>query len=443
MSTADLAKVGIADPDFQFTTVAELVSEKVIERPIDGNHGEIHPKAEDFVTTGIPFLMASDINNGVVDYTSCKFISRNLADSLRKGFSRNGDVLLTHKATIGRTAIVAYHEQPYVMLTPQVTYYRVRDKRRLSNRYLRHYFESGFFQGLLNQWAGAGSTRAYLGITEQGKLPVVVPPIKKQEKIAAVLSAYDDLIENNRRRIVLLERMAEQLYREWFVRFRFPGYQGVAFEKGLPATGWEVKSSSELFDVMSGGTPNTDTASFWNGDIPFFTPKDAPESFYVLSTEKTLTPSGLEACNSRLYPRDTIFITARGTVGKLALADVDMAMNQSCYALAPKIAGPVCFHFLALKLAVSWIKGVSNSGVFDNIVVDTFKVVPILLPPNHLIRRFNDLTAPIFEQISGLLSANVVLAKTRDLLLPRLISGKLRVDDLDIQFPPSMQDAAA
>lgn len=442
MSQTDLAKVGIHDKSFELHSVTGLVGRGVLERPIDGNHGEIHPKGGDFVASGVPFLMASDINNGVVDYSSCKFITVKQADGLRKGFAKNGDVLLTHKATIGRTAIVQYHGHPYVMLTPQVTYYRVRNRQRLSNRYLRYYFESSFFQSLLGQWAGAGATRAYLGITEQGKLPVVLPPYEKQKKISAVLSAYDDLIENNRRRIALLERMAEQLYREWFVRFRFPGYQQAKFEKGIPR-GWESLPSSEVFEVMSGGTPKTDVATHWNGDIPFFTPKDAPEDFYALDTEKKVSPSGLAACNSKLYPKDTIFITARGTVGKLALALRDMVMNQSCYALAPKSVEVPFFHFLALKAAVSTIKGVSNSGVFDNIVVDTFKIVPILLPSDDLLRNFNKLIAPTFDQVASLLSANVPLAKTRDLLLPRLISGKLRVDELDIQLPPSMQTERA
>jgi type I restriction enzyme S subunit len=287
-----------------------------------------------------------------------------------------------------------------------------------------------------------GTTQDNLSVEKLLSFRFRIPGRVAQQKIAAVLSAYDDLIENNRRRIALLERMAEQLYREWFVRFRFPRYQQAKFEKGVPED-WHIQPSSEFVEVMSGGTPKTDMASYWNGDIPFFTPKDASENFYVLDTEKKVSPSGLEACNSKLYPKNTIFITARGTVGKLILAHRDMVMNQSCYALAPKNADAPFFHFLALKTAVSTIKGVSNSGVFDNIVVDTFKVVPIRVPPDDLVRSFNKLMTPIFEQIESLLSANVVLAKTRDLLLPRLISGKLRVDDLDIQFPPSMQTERA
>lgn len=277
------------------------------------------------------------------------------------------------------------------------------------------------------------------GILE--RIPVFYPPAKEsQKKIAAILSAYDDLIENNKRRITLLEKMAEEIYREWFVRFRFPGHDKVKFEKGVP-TGWDLKPSIEVFDVLSGGTPKTDVATFWDGEVPFFTPKDAKDSIYVLDTEKKITEKGLSACNSRLYGKDTIFITARGTVGKIVLSYRDMAMNQSCYALLPKSEDDIYFFFYAMKNAISYVKGVSKSGVFDNIIVDTFKSIPLLIPDGKLLIRFNDEIGPLVKNIGILLEAIEVLRETQNMLLPRLISGKLSVENLDLRFPPSMEEA--
>lgn len=258
-----------------------------------------------------------------------------------------------------------------------------------------------------------------------------------QERIVAILSAYDELMENNRRRIALLEKLAEELYREWFVRLRFPGHEKVKLVKGVPV-GWKDQPASEVLHVMGGGTPKTEVPAYWDGDIPFFTPKDSHVGFYVLDTEKKLTVSGLESCSSQLFPVETMFITARGTVGELCLAHQPMAMNQSCYALAPKNAQSVFFHFLAMKTAIAYIKGISKSGVFDNIVIDTFKQVPIRMPGEGLVNQFNKIAEPIFRQVGALLEMNVQLRQTRDLLLPRLISGKLSVEDLDIQFPPGM-----
>lgn len=351
----------------------------------------------------------------------------------------------TAKQSTGRSAFVAQSflksRQRPVLCASFCRHLRL-DRERFEPRFVYYLLQALYaagYMGVFNIQHTGVSRFQYTSFKKHTELRI--PRLSTQKKIAAALAAYDDLIENNRRRIALLERMAEQLYREWFVRFRFPGYRQAKFEKGVP-NGWHIEPSSKLVEVMSGGTPKTDVPAYWDGGIPFFTPKDAAEDFYVLDTEKKVSPAGLEACNSKLYPKDTIFITARGTVGKLVLAHRDMVMNQSCYALAPKNADVPFFHFLALKTAVSTIKGVSNSGVFDNIVVDTFKVVPIRVPPDDLIQSFNKLMAPIFEQIGSLLLANVVLARTRDLLLPRLISGKLRVDDLDIQFPPSIQAQA-
>lgn len=299
-------------------------------------------------------------------------------------------------------------------------------------------FKSSLIRSVLSIYGG-GTNINNLNQQILCNLDVPLPPLAVQKNIAAILSAYDELIENNQRRIALLEKLAEEIYREWFVRLRFPGHEKVKRVKGVPA-GWSVQPASEAFRVMGGGTPKTEVAVYWDGEIPFFTPKDSHVGFYVLNTEKTLTEKGLQSCSSQLFPSETIFITARGTVGELCLAHRPMAMNQSCYALAPRGEQSVYFHFLAMKLAITYIKGISKSGVFDNIVIDTFKNVPIMVPTTDLLRSFNEMAKPIFGQIGCLLQTNVHLTATRDQLLPRLISGKLSVENLDIQFPPGMAE---
>ena len=186
-------------------TVQELIDNGWLEEPLDGNHGAIHPKATDYVSSGVPFIMATDLKGGSVDLVNCAFISEQQASTLRKGFSHPGDVLLTHKATIGRTAIVpdAYRT---IILTPQVTYYRVI--KQICNRYLKYYFDTPGFQATLVNWAGSGSTRAYLGITAQKKLPVVLPDYETQLRISGILGALDDKIATNTRINDNLEQQA-------------------------------------------------------------------------------------------------------------------------------------------------------------------------------------------------------------------------------------------
>jgi type I restriction enzyme S subunit len=351
----------------------------------------------------------------------------------------------TAKQSTGRSAILndrffEQHKDAPVLCASFCRHLRL-DKEKFNPQFIYFMLQALYRAGYMSVYNIQHTGVSRFQYTSFKKMTVLnIPSLTEQKKIAAVLSAYDDLIENNQRRIALLEKMAEEIYREWFVRMRFPGYEQVKFEKGIPQ-GWRQKSSAEIFDVLSGGTPKTDVPIFWDGEIPFFTPRDASENFYVLSTEKSITSKGLSTCNSRLYRKNTIFITARGTVGKLALAQCDMAMNQSCYALLPKDGGGIYFYFLSMKNAISYIKGVSKSGVFDNIVVDTFRIVPILMPHKNVVDKFNALIEPIFTKTANLLLENKILSSKRDKLLPRLISGKLSVEHLEIHFPPSMRES--
>lgn len=172
------------DPDepWELCSVADLVARGILERPIDGNHGETHPKKADFVESGVPFIMASDLNDGVVDQSGCYFLNRKQADGLRKGFAKDGDVLLSHKGTIGRAAVLDT-ELDYVMLTPQVTYYRVINTELLDRDFLYFCMRSSAFQKQMIEIARAGATRAYIGITRQLDLPIPLPKADVQRKL--------------------------------------------------------------------------------------------------------------------------------------------------------------------------------------------------------------------------------------------------------------------
>lgn len=167
-------------------SVGALVAEGSLTKPFDGNHGEIHPKQSDYTESGVPFIMACDLKDGSVDTEHCKFISRKSAASLRVGFAKDGDVLISHKGTIGRSAILSTKDE-HVMLTPQVTAYRVKDRSKLFNRFIRFYFMSAMFQREMVDAAKDGSTRAYVGITKQLLLHFRFPELTEQQKIVRQL----------------------------------------------------------------------------------------------------------------------------------------------------------------------------------------------------------------------------------------------------------------
>ncbi|ENU30301.1 hypothetical protein F991_01693 [Acinetobacter sp. CIP-A165] len=202
--------------EWELLTIQDLVDREVIEKPMDGNHGEIHPTSKDYVNEGIPFIMATDVINGKVHLQNSKKITKQQADSLRKGFSIAGDILLTHKATIGNIAIVPSLEVEYIMLTPQVTYYRVLNSKKLSNQFLKVYFEAPQFQkSLLDLCTGA--TRLYIGISEQRKLPISLPSLEEQTKIANFLSAIDQKIEVVAQQIEQAKTWKKGLLQQMFV----------------------------------------------------------------------------------------------------------------------------------------------------------------------------------------------------------------------------------
>lgn len=178
----------------QMIRVGDLVDRSVIASLQDGNHGEIHPKAADYLTEGIPFLMANDVRHGRVDLAGCKFISENQARSLRVGFAQAGDVLLTHKGTLGETAILPQSDHPFVMLTPQVTYYRVEDETQLLARYLYFIFQSGaFYRQMLSR--GRQSTRLFVGITAQHELEIPFPKIEIQARLVNQWSKLESSVQ--------------------------------------------------------------------------------------------------------------------------------------------------------------------------------------------------------------------------------------------------------
>jgi type I restriction enzyme S subunit len=258
------------------------------------------------------------------------------------------------------------------------------------------------------------------------EIKVRCPDTNVQERIADILSAYDDLIENNRQRMALLEDAARQLYREWFVRLRFPGHEHTRITNGVPE-GWEKATAYSAMEVLSGGTPKTTVPDYWDGEIPFYTPKDASDTAYVLQTERAITELGLKNCNSRLYELNTVFISARGTVGKLNLASRPMAMSQSCYALIGKGNVTQLFLFCTLKESIEHFKQHAGGAVFDAIVVDTFKLIPVMVPDDKKIRLFEEAVAPMFRQVANLMEQQEKLRAARDLLLPRLMTGKIAV----------------
>lgn len=259
---------------------------------------------------------------------------------------------------------------------------------------------------------------------------VEVPDLKKQEKIASILSSLDDKIELNRRINGNLEQQAQALFKAWFVDFEpFKNGKFVDSELGRIPEGWKVGHFTDIVKVSGGGTPRTNNTSFWNGSIPFFTPKDASDIVFTYKTEKHITNLGVSNCNSPIYPAHTVFITARGTIGKIKMAGKPMAMNQSCYALLTKKEKLEPYIYLLSLRLVNIMQKKANGAVFEAITTKDFEE-NIVIPPNEILTSFIQLVNPLFFQIhhNGLENQNLIILK--EALLPRLMSGELNVNTI-------------
>ena len=249
------------------------------------------------------------------------------------------------------------------------------------------------------------------------------------DRIASILSSLDRKIELNNKINADLEEMAQAIFKNWFVDFEpFKDGKFVDSELGMIPEGWKVGRLTDVIKLMPGGTPKTSEPLYWdNGTIPFFSPKDV-NGVYCFATEKHITEAGLNKCSSNLYPKDTIFITCRGTVGKVCLAACDMAMNQSNYAIKAIDGYSQYYVFFLVKSVVERLIKKSNGAVFSAITSKDFDE-EILIPSQKAVEDFANVIDGFFRRIFTIGTESSRLSLLRDTLLPRLMSGELEVPE--------------
>jgi type I restriction enzyme S subunit len=386
----------------------------------------------------IPWMKTGEVKQRFVYETEEHITELGLENSSAKLIPANSLVVAMYGD--GDTAgNVAINKVP--LTTNQACCNFVVDPAKADYRFLYYYLKANY-----NNLVGLklGGSQQNLNAATLKRFPVPAVPIDLQRKIAAILSAYDDLIANNQRRIALLEGMAEELYREWFVRMRFPGSAHVAIERGVP-TGWLLMPTIEAFKYHGGATPSKDVPRYWNdGTVPWYTPTDitGAKGIFLEESSEKCTDEGLESCSATLFPAYTVMMTSRATIGAIGINLEPACTNQGFIACVPNDRYPLTYLYHWLKLAKPHFEMLSGGSTFAELTKATFKRIKVLTPPPELIERFDGLVRPMFNQTEALIRANRRLKESRDALLPRLISGKLKVDHLDIRLPPSMRAEA-
>ncbi len=352
---------------------------------------------------------------------------------------QTGDLLFARQSLVaegaGKCSIVLAVPEP---TTFESHLFRVRlAADRASPSFYYYYYASpqgkGNIQSLVIQVAAAG-----IRGSELARLPVPCPPLDVQHKIASILSAYDDLIENNLRRIQILEEMAQALYREWFVEFRFPGHEGaalVASEMGRVPSGWDVTTVDDTFEINGGGTPSKKQPEYWDGgSVIWYSPSDLTRagSMFMDKSQSQITELGLKKSSARLFPPFSVMLTSRATVGVVAINTTPACTNQGFINCIPNDAFPVYVLYFWVRECTDTIVSMASGATFKEISKSVFKTIPLLKPPLPLVTQFQQTVEPLASQILNLQRRNAKSRDTRDLLLPRLISGEVDVSNFNI-----------
>ena len=367
-------------------------------------------KVDCFVDKGIPVLNGSNLEGFELSEKSFRYVTEEKADSLKKANAYKGDVVITHRGTLGQIVYIPQTAQRDRYVISQ-SHFRVKCNKKVLPEYFVYYFHTPIGQHkLLSNASQVGVPALARPSSTFQKIEIEIPDLETQKKVVKLIGSLQTRIKTNAEINDNLQQQAAALFANF--------YDQAETEVGF----------TEMIQILGGGTPKTGESSYWNGDIPFFTPKDVGFP-YTLTTEKTITEEGLAHCNSRLYPINTVFVTARGTVGKVGLPGVPMAMNQSCYALVGKDTHQLLVYFYTLK-AVDRLKHKASGAVFDAITTRDFEAENIMKLSDDDTKAFLDVAEPIYQAVLNNSIENLRLSELRDSLLPKLMNGEIDVTDI-------------
>jgi type I restriction enzyme S subunit len=399
----------------------------------DGPHATPKPAEEGPVFLGI----GNVTDDGHLDLSSVRHISEGeFARWTKRVEPTAGDIVFTYEATLNRYALIP--EGFRGCLGRRMALIRPNLKV-VDQHFLFYYFFCPDWRETIasNVWSGATVDR--IPLTNFPEFPVSLPPLPTQQRIASILSAYDDLIENNTRRIAILEEMARRLYAEWFVHFRFPGHEAAEFEDDLPR-GWIKALVEDFGQVITGKTPTKKRAEFFGGDVPFLRLPDMHRNIFAIQTSDTLTQSGANSQKGKLIPKGSLCVSCIGTVGIIIICYMDLHTNQQINSIILKDKKSREFLFFVIRGLKGTIERYAATGAtMANLSRGKFAALSFPSPPHHLISQFHEACGPFFDTILLLQRKNANLRAQRDLLLPKLISGEIDVSDAAANF----DDAAA
>lgn len=396
---------------------------------IDGDRGKNYPKQDEFYPQGYClFLNTGNVTKEGLIFEENQFITKEKDEALRKGKLKRGDIVYTTRGTVGNAGY--YNSNvPYenVRINSGMVILRANGEI-VDARFLYQILKSEYYRPYFKQYC-TGSAQPQLPIKNFSQIYLNVPDIKTQRHIADILSAYDDLIENNQKQIKLLEEAAQRLYKEWFVDLRFLGNENTKIVDGVPE-GWQIASIADICDTVGGGTPSTKIQSYYEkGDILWVTPTDITRNFSLalLDTEKKITPEGLKNSSAKMLPAETILMTSRASVGFFGMCKYEVCTNQGFISCIPKRENLQMYLLFNLKSRVEEIRQKAGGSTYLEISKTVFRELKIILPKDEVLAEYQKNVHDIFDEIYCRTEMIKSLVDMRNRLLPKLMSGEVEV----------------
>ena len=391
-------------------------------------------KASEYVENGIPMINVKNIGYGFVVDSNIEMISEKTADRLKEHSLKERDILFGRKGAVDRHAFIKKSNDGWIQGSDCLRL-RIKDKKIIEPKYFSYFLLTEYHKQWMFNQCSHGVTMSSLNQEILNRIKIPLPPLPIQKKIAAILSAYDDLIEKNNRRISILEKMAEELYKEWFVRLRFPGHEKTKIKNGIPE-GWEVK---RLGDVCF-------------EERTLVKKKKIPDNMRYIGLEH-ITPNSIvikeygfakDIQSDKLYfkEKDILFGKIRPYLHKVSISHFEGVCSSDTIVVRTNDENYQAFVYLTISsdtfvdLATTSSTGTKMPRADWSFLCEQ----KILIPNYELFKNFQFIFENIFSFIRNNQLQNEILQITRDRLLSRLLSGKIDVEILDIKFPESMQE---
>lgn len=434
-------EIGLIPEDWEVRTIDDIKSTNKSALSMGPFGSNI--KKEFFVKEGVPIIRGNNLNSYRFLDEDFVFLTEKKADDLRSSNCQPGDIIVTHRGTLGQIGLIPRKSRYKRYVVSQSGMKLSCDESQVISEYVFYFLKSPIGQHLLlRNTSQTGVPAIAQPLTSLRNVLLPVPNINEQKRIAKIFEDLNDKIDLLQKQSKTLEEICNIIFKHWFIDFEFPNEEGKPYKssggkliyneelrKEIPR-GWEIQTINDAVTVKGGSTPSTTNSRYWeNGNINWCTPKDLSElkSSVLLDTERKITENGLSTISSGLLPIGTVLLSSRAPIGYLAISEIPVAVNQGFIAV-------VCNKIISKYFMLFWlyhnldvVKSRAHGTTFEEINKANFKEIQILVPSKETLKDFDNVVQSLYQKLVKNEKEIIILSETRDMLLPKLMSGKIRV----------------